>query len=372
MNAISNPTTLFQANRQWASRPADERFTSLTEIVDHYSHIRDQSRSAVISSRSLEAFPSEDNKGLLVAVANADAFAPTHWSFGQLAQLAGAPSKYLRSLPSPIAADCVNYGLKFSRDVEDVGLLLQKNGSNVLRAATGPQYGRVWNSDFVQQLVDRFGNGIDGDFRVPGEFGQKVEVTKDNTTLFAGDRDLFVFLADEEHRIEVQNRRDGKPGSLARGFFAWNSEVGSTSFGIATFLFDYVCKNRIVWGASEYREVRFRHTASAPEQFIEAVAPALASYAQSSTQSITDAIAAAQAKRVGDNSEEVTDFLAKRFGSRARAQTLQQVHELEEGRPIETLWDVTTAVTASARDIKWQNERVTVEREGGAILDLAV
>jgi hypothetical protein len=33
---------------------------------------------------------------------------------------------------------------------------------------------------------------------VPGEFGQRVAVTKQNTTLYASDRDMFVFLADEE------------------------------------------------------------------------------------------------------------------------------------------------------------------------------
>jgi hypothetical protein len=36
---------------------------------------------------------------------------------------------------------------------------------------------------------------------VPGEFGNRVTVTKDNTTLFASDRDMFVFLADEENVI---------------------------------------------------------------------------------------------------------------------------------------------------------------------------
>jgi hypothetical protein len=44
-------------------------------------------------------------------------------------------------------------------------------------------------------LVKAFGDGVSGDgFRVPGEFGREVKVTKANTTLFAGDRDMFVFL----------------------------------------------------------------------------------------------------------------------------------------------------------------------------------
>ena len=71
---------------------------------------------------------------------------------------------------------------------------------------------------------------------------------QDNTTLFASDRDMFVFLADEDNRIENPNRRAGRFGSFARGFFVWNSEVGKTTLGAGFFLFDYVCCNRIVWG----------------------------------------------------------------------------------------------------------------------------
>ena len=76
---------------------------------------------------------------------------------------------------------------------------------------------------------------------MPGEFGNKVTVTTANTTLFASDRDMFVFLADEDNRIEIPNRRAGKFGSFARGFFVWNSEVGKTTLGAGFFLFDYVC-----------------------------------------------------------------------------------------------------------------------------------
>ena len=61
---------------------------------------------------------------------------------------------------------------------------------------------------------------------MPGEFGERVTVKKENTTLYASDRDMFVFLADEENRIEIPGRRAGRSGSFARGFFVWNSEVG--------------------------------------------------------------------------------------------------------------------------------------------------
>ena len=365
---------LQQASKQWANRPADERFTSLYDMQQHFQSQKENSKELVVSSRKLFAAPKDDNKSLVIqhsTYQNGEGeifeFAPTNWAFGQLAQLAEAPAGYLRSLPSHIAADCINYGLQYKRDIEDVGVLLYKNGgAPILRAATGPRYGRIWNGDIVNGLVDRFGDGITGQFRVPGEFNQRVEVTKENTTLYAGDRDMFVFLADEDNRIEVPNRRDGQPGSLSRGFFVWNSEVGSATFGLATFLFDYVCSNRIVWGAKEYAELTIRHTASAPDKFIEEVTPALLRYADSSTASITQAVVAARAARIDD----VDEFLAKRFGKRV-VSSIKEAHQQDEGRPIETLWDAATGITAYARGIEYQDRRVEFEREAGKVLDLA-
>ena len=52
---------------------------------------------------------------------------------------------------------------------------------------------------------------------MPGEFGSRVTVTKDNTTLYASDRDMFVFLADEENRIELPNRREEESGPVFNG-----------------------------------------------------------------------------------------------------------------------------------------------------------
>src|SRR6202030_1979567 len=36
---------------------------------------------------------------------------PTHWSFGQLCGLVGAPSSYLRQLPAPLAGINLQHGL---------------------------------------------------------------------------------------------------------------------------------------------------------------------------------------------------------------------------------------------------------------------
>jgi hypothetical protein len=151
-------------------------------------------------------------------------------------------------LPAPVAADCINFGMQYERDAQDIGVLLTKNGESTIRAMTGPRYGRVWNDDVIAALMDRFGDGVTGDFRVPGVFGKAVQVDRENTTLYAGDRDMFVFLADEINRIELPGRsrpyiikthnKKGsvpifrvrifarKPGTSARGPWCVNLRTG--------------------------------------------------------------------------------------------------------------------------------------------------
>lgn len=354
---------LMQASRQWASRPDDQRFLNLNQMLNFAKASRQLSTESVVASREITAVPVDDNKGLGFEV-RGELRTPTNWSFGQIASRVSAPASYLRKLPSPIAADCLNYGLKLG-EITDTGVLAN---SRDVRAFTGPNYGRIWNSDVIECLVNRFGDGVTGDFRVPGEFGKAVEVNKDNTTLYASDRDMFVFLADEANRVEVPNRRNGESGSMARGVFVWNSEVGSATLGVGTFLFDYVCMNRIVWGAMEYKEIRIRHTASAPWRMLEEVYPAIEAYAKSSTGNLTKAIEDARKARF-DDQDAVQEFLAKRF-SVTQAKAMNLVHLAEEGRPIETYWDAVTGITAYAKGVKHQDARVEYERQAGKILDL--
>lgn len=363
--------TLMQASSQWASRPADERFVSLYEMQDKMRQLRLRSTTDVVSNRKIELIPDVDHRRLRLGI-NSGALAglamePTHWSFGQLCSLASpgnSPAGYFREsgLSTDVIADCLNENLRFARGVESVGILgTAKDGGGLMRAATGPNYGRIWNSEVVDALVENFGDGINGEWRVPGEFGKRVAVDRQNTTLYGSDRNMFVFLADEDNRIETAGR------NLARGFFVWNSEEGDTTLGLGFFLFDYVCCNRIVWGADKYTEVRVRHTKTAPDRWLEEVHPALTEYANGSAQPVIAAIETARGKKVG---EDLDDFLAKRFGKRM-GEAMKAIHETEEGRPIETVWDITTAATAHARSIPNTDKRLEVERAAGELLTAA-
>lgn len=360
---------LMQASNNWWTRPSDERFTNLIEMQHKMRALRDNSRERDTTLQYVLVTPTEDNN-LVVTARGSDKTAKlSNYAFGQLAPLAGAPAGYLRKLPASMAADCLNYGMQFGNEsTKDVRALFtgDENGIHT-RAFNGSRYGRIWNADVVDALVRKFGNGVDGAWTVPGIRGKKLDsVTKENTTLFASDRDMFVFLTDEQHKIEVPNRRNGETGLMSRGFFVWNSEVGDKAFGLATFLFDYVCANRIVWGATEYKEIKIRHTSGAPDRWAHEMAPMLVAYANASADVEQQKIVLAQQKKLDD----VDKFLANRFGPRM-VDRFKSIHMIEEQRPIETLWDATTAVTAYARNIEHQDARVEMERKAGDILELA-
>lgn len=360
---------LMQANREWASRPADERFVSLLDMQAATHAIRDSGREVNVSSRKLAFAPDPSNQmtGLQITGPNGGALGLTNWSFGQVARAVGAYPSYLSRLPAPLVADAMNYHLQVDTPATELMAYYGRNGAGLptLRTATGPKYGRIYNAEIVDSLVSRFGDGISGDWRVPGEWGRAVEVTKANTTLFASDRDMFVFLADEKNRLELPNRRNGERGSLARGIFFRNSEVGNASLQVIMFLFDFVCGNRIVWGATDVQEIRIRHSVTAPDRWLDESLPVIKAYSEAAASPIEAKLIAAQAAKL----EKADEWLANRFGPKA-AKQYAAAHIADEGRPIESLWDVATAMTAAARDIEWQDERVAVEREAGKVLDL--
>ena len=82
-------TTLMQASQQWATRPDDQRFTSLDELVAHTRHQREISKGIALPSRKISCAPvadDESRKSLVVLGPNGpdDAAIPTHWAFSKI------------------------------------------------------------------------------------------------------------------------------------------------------------------------------------------------------------------------------------------------------------------------------------------------
>lgn len=86
---------------EWYSRPADERYLTLDSLFAFVSSRAEHSRTRTIESRAvrIEA-PSAEADALSVILPGSDTpLFSTHWSFGQLCSLVGAPAGYLRGMP---------------------------------------------------------------------------------------------------------------------------------------------------------------------------------------------------------------------------------------------------------------------------------
>ncbi len=115
-----------------------------------------------------------------------------------------------------------------------------------------------------------------------GIYNPRVDITKDSTTLYASDRDVFLFLVDDLNPIEAGVLPDGSPDLYFRGFYCWNSEVGAKTLGIASFYLRAVCQNRNLWGVEDFQEIKIRHSKYAASRFAHQAAPALTRFAESS------------------------------------------------------------------------------------------
>ena len=235
---ISRGERIGRVSSEWFNRPDDERYLSLSELMAAVKGRADRSRTRTVESATVRVGASRDDADRLdLLLPGPDvALAPTHWSFGQLSALVGAPAAYLRQLPAPLAGINLQYGLTSHR-AEQVKTLETLDGRVELRAVTGPDYGRIYDHELVAAVQRIAGNGTgDTRWKVPGVldwstgvYNPLVGISRDTTTLYASDRDVFLFLVDDLNPIEAGRLPDGSPDLYFRGFYCWNSEVGAQS-----------------------------------------------------------------------------------------------------------------------------------------------
>lgn len=380
---VSRGTMRDELSRQWWSRPDDERYTSLTKLRDATKRRYEASKESRVETKKVELFAPEartieDTQKLFVGLPTGEESVFTHWSFGQACALAKAPGAYLRALPSQLAADNINYSLRHMREVEEVKAYYHRDGGGQLHALTGPDYGRIPDYEMVQAVMQIAGDG-DGSqgWKVPGvmnwangTYNPYVDVTKENTTLFASDRDVFLFLVDDTRPIEVGKLADGSPDYMFRGFYAWNSETGSRSYGVAAMYLRGVCMNRCLWGVEKFTEFKGRHSKGAPDRFMYEARPALRSFAEGSAQTLIEGVTAAKAAIKAQDDEEALAFLRGRGFSRSKAAQIFETVEREEQRKPRSVWDFAQGITAVARKEPNQDTRLDLERQAGALLDM--
>jgi hypothetical protein len=377
---ISRGQRIGRVSSEWFSRPDDERFLSLSSLHAAVKARAERATVRTVETRAVKVEASRDDaeRLALLVPGRDEPVAPTHWSFGQLCSLIGAPSGYLRQLPAPLAGINMQHGLLSHRG-ELMKTLETDDGRVELRAVTGPDYGRIWDHELVAAVMKIAGDGTgDTRWKVPGLLDWStmthnpfVKVTKDTTTLYASDRDVFLFLVDDAHPIEAGRLPNGDPDLFFRGFYAWNSEVGSKTLGIASFYLRAVCMNRNIWGAEGFEEISIRHSKFAANRFAHEAAPALENFATSSPAPFMAGIKAARERLVARTDEDRQSFLRKRGFCKGDTDRIIATVLDEEGHPPASIFDFVQGITAVARDKPHQDTRLELEGKAAKLLAAA-
>jgi hypothetical protein len=372
--SVAESSVITRASREWWTRPDDERYLTLDDLYRAILARARESRVSTIPNQSLLARGSGDPGGELYLVQeDLGTLDPTHWSLGQLATISRTPAKWIREVATvptgpAIAAHAINLGLRHLTDRENVQVMSQSvspgSSRHELRCLVGPDYGRIYDHEVVRAVLDA---NEDGRWHVPAASYQ-AKNPKRATTLYASDRDVFVFLVDEKNPISIHV--DGTVRNLFRGFMVWNSEVGHHKFGFMTFLYDFVCDNRMVWGAREVKEISIKHTKNAPERFAREVRPLLRAYAEASVLDVEAKLERAAQIRVGTTDEEVMDWLRRHEFKEKEGRKIVETAKAEEGGA-RTVWELVNGGTALARSIPYNDDRVALEKRVSGLLRAA-
>ncbi len=352
---------LFNACNQWATRPPDERFSSLAEMLAACRGYYDSACQASVPFDTLKLKAVGDEvkiTGSKDLEANL-----TFWAFGQIARLAAAPAAYVRELSPTLAADCLNYGLKrrsassapvellFHKKADEHGQLTLPTAAAIapspllLRALTSEKYTRIWNWEVIERLLPMQEQGWRVPPARPAHAGQpgvrpatEEDVLEDRgfalsvkigdpiapAGLYASAHDMFAFLINEKNRIS-----DGTDQGLSRGVFFENSEVGDKSLRCTTFLYRHVCGNHIVWDASNVIKLSIRHVGKAREKFSDFILD-LKKYANAGASRDEAKIKKAKTRSIAATKEDVLSKLFKLLNQNISLEQLDTAFDLVE------------------------------------------
>jgi len=396
---------IMRASNQWANRPADERYESLQAMFAAAQAVKAAGVEKPFAINRLKAVV--EGGELLLEGCNAAGqtkrSSMTHFSFGQLARFvvpedSASPNvEHLRRLPAHLAAEVINHDLTrcdrmtkalYHSDVNDIkaGLL------PVARAFNTPKYGRFWNADAIADLLPLQAKG----WRVPparpafndprARPATEADCLKNRMEglginvgdmiapagLYMGEKDMFAFMVNEDRPIN-----GGGKTPLYRGFFLENSEVGSLSFWITTFLYNTVCGNHIVWGASNVKEIRVVHIGNNVKgRAASGMEVQLKEYANESVSEIEGKIKVARTFTFGATKDEVVKFL---YDKRISTQSiLESAFDEAEKHPEDggdcdpkSAWGMAQGMTRLSQGSPFMDKRVEMDKAAGSILELA-
>jgi Domain of unknown function (DUF932) len=355
--------TAYTAHQEWATRPPDERFETVQALYEAARTRRLRTEERCIETVDFGTHADTDDVLALREPSGRPA-ALTHWSFEQLAAIAGAPPKYLRTLPASIASAAINHGLQRQRR-EQHQLFIDQAAPWTVHAITSPRYARVHHDELASRVIDLmstrpawhlplgYKDGVFGAERVP-------------SGAYLGDRDMFLFLVDGNRDLE--DPTDRSQSGLFRGFILRNSDVGAAALTLDVFLFRVVCGNHIIWGFQHVAGFRRRHVGTSIQ---DAWTSSLAS-----VREVLDADPAhdrtmllrATTQEIAPTRDGILDAVTQRLDlpqkHAAEAYTLAEQFEKNP----RSVWGYVQGLTRLSQRTPWQDGRFTLDRAASRLL----
>jgi len=363
MHGHSVSVDAYTAHREWAKRPPDERYASVEQLYDAARARRGGTEERLTETVNLHV-QAVAADALAIGDRHTQPSALTHWSFEQLAGLAGAPPTYLRTLPASIAADAINYGLQRSARVEQQ-LFADAHAPWTLHAITSPRYARVHHDELAGRVLDLmdlhpswhlplgYKDGVMGAERVP-------------SGAYLGDRDMFLFLVDDNRDLE--DPTDASHAGLFRGFMLRNSDVGAAALTLDVFLYRWCCSNHIIWGFHHVAGLRRRHVGASIHDAWSASLGAVSAMLDATLADDRAILLRATSRELGPTREAVIETAVQRLElSRKHALDAYGLAEQHESNP-RSVWGYVQGLTRLSQRTSWQDARFTLDRAASRLL----
>lgn len=210
---------------------------------------------------------------------------------------------------------------------------------------------------------------------LPGQIWIKPGDAIGPSGLYASDHDMFAFLVAPDRVIS-----DGAGGSLMRGIFVRNSEVGDASLSVTFFLMQAVCGNHIVWGASNVHKISVRHVGKGTmARAFRGFEADLRRYHDGGAAEDEKGILAARQLVLGNTKEEVLNELcayAKRHSIPLSRPRFAEAYEVAEehvdwyGNP-RALWATVAGLTHASQKTTFADDRSAIDKAAGKLMAMA-
>lgn len=404
----TSKTNLMAASAQWSSRPADQRFWTLSDLHSFKKRYEAETSTALVPLGKCEIRPLTDDPKELVLVGPKGGGATfSHYSFGQLCSLVGAPASYLRELPAELAAQNVRHGLRSMATDKDYSLMFHANGGRQLRCVTSEKYERIFDSEVAEmalRLQDRgwvtpparvpysitdLKTGKSSPYTGPSRIATEQDCLKHRMAglgiqpgdviapagIYGSDHDTFIFQVNEDRPIDAGNGE-----VLYRGVFWTNSEVGNKKFRGTMFWYEGVCGNHIVWSAKVVAEIEIRHVGEARAKFAEVYNQVL-QMSDMDTRNDVKRIQSAKQFRLADvtgktkeEAEKAVVDVVFRKGLMSRVQAEQSLETAKRFQDIHgdpfSAWGFAAGATRFSQSLQYQDQRDQLDRAAGKVLEM--